>query len=638
MLPSRGLSSSTLRALASSNNEPTLLDQWWWLEGADAPQHVTSIAERTCLLNNARTYRCRTTCFGTGAEAQLRAHATTVRSRRFRGRDARIDRSDDLTHDEEDAHHQWRFAEYYTIPGHPRPIPITTESQKLFLYEECSDLPFDLRNLTFQNRGFFYHGMGAGAIKDALATIARLHKLSRLDAFSALRNVSESGDSFWPESVPPTTILSTHQQSLLEQGLAKARSDCVDGDGASPLAGLLEKYNLNPSRRDRQHVSFVLRNKMTLGAHASTGVQLGLKAAALRVASAILAPDIDPRVSNNTRNPVPVEILSIRRFYAFINVVQDLANEELVSIGEPSLAEFSSEFVLIALGQAAESAVNCAHILKNVPDHIVRLLIADIIDNHSNTAHDVMDYIDKPPIQNHPLAIQLWQPAPQPPTPNELEAYGSLVLAVKEGLAEQDFQNHAASLLRLMGYPWPRLSTFNAVKAAISLYHCGPSITAAFARNHAQTSSRQQARDDFAAAANAGNWEAAEEAESHMHPEDCQKLYETTIPNYPEWAPAVYVGNVQVNTLDAFVSEPIIEGRAYGASAEAIKAWKFKLMHFHPSSEPAISSTATSSEPAASDTAASGTTNAQRKQVAASNAAASGTTNAQRKRPLTSTE
>ena len=83
MLPSRGLSSSTLRALASSNNEPTLLDQWWWLEGADAPQHVTSIAERTCLLNNARTYRCRTTCFGTGAEAQLRAHATTVRSRRF---------------------------------------------------------------------------------------------------------------------------------------------------------------------------------------------------------------------------------------------------------------------------------------------------------------------------------------------------------------------------------------------------------------------------------------------------------------------------------------------------------------------------------------------------------------------------
>ena len=44
--------------LSSSNNQPTLLDQWWWLEGANAPQHVTSIAERACLLNNARTYRC----------------------------------------------------------------------------------------------------------------------------------------------------------------------------------------------------------------------------------------------------------------------------------------------------------------------------------------------------------------------------------------------------------------------------------------------------------------------------------------------------------------------------------------------------------------------------------------------------
>ena len=178
MLPSRGLSSSTLRALSSSNNEPTLLDQWWWLEGADAPQHVTSIAERACLLNNARTYRCRTTCFGTGAEAHLRAHATTLRSRRFRGRDARIDRSDDLTHDEEDAHRQTRFAEYYTIPGHPRPISITTESQKLFLYDECANLPPDLRNHTFQNRGFFYHGLGEAAVEDALSTIGCLDRLN----------------------------------------------------------------------------------------------------------------------------------------------------------------------------------------------------------------------------------------------------------------------------------------------------------------------------------------------------------------------------------------------------------------------------------------------------------------------------
>ena len=120
---------------------------------------------------------------------------------------------------------------------------------------------------------------------------------------------------------------------------------------------------------------------MALGTRASIGVQLGLNVSALRVASAILAPDPDPRVSNKTQNLVPVEILRIRRFYALIDVVQDLANEELVSLGEPSLAELSSEFLLVALAQAAESAVNCARILEHVPNRVVDRLITDIIDN-----------------------------------------------------------------------------------------------------------------------------------------------------------------------------------------------------------------------------------------------------------------
>jgi len=166
--------------LSSSHNEPTPLDQWWWLEGANAPQHVTSMAERAFLLNNAQTYRCRTTCFGSGAEAHLRAHATTVRSRRFRGRDARVDRSDDLTYDEEDEHRQERFAEYYTIPGHPRPIAITTKAQKLFLKDECANLPPDVRCHTFQSRGFFYHGRGPPAVEDALETTQRFDEHGHL--------------------------------------------------------------------------------------------------------------------------------------------------------------------------------------------------------------------------------------------------------------------------------------------------------------------------------------------------------------------------------------------------------------------------------------------------------------------------
>ena len=104
-------------------------------------------------------------------------------------------------------------------------------------------------------------------------------------------------------------------------------------------------------------------------------------------------------------------------------------------------------------------------------------------------------------------------------------------------------------------------------------------------------------------------------AESYMHPEDIHRQYEVYLPNYPEWNRPVYVEGIQVNTLDAFVSEPIIDSAAYGASAEAIKAWKYKLERFH-----------NSDGPAASNAAASGT----------SNTADSGTTNAQRKRPLTS--
>ena len=125
-------------------------------------------------------------------------------------------------------------------------------------------------------------------------------------------------------------------------------------------------------------------------------------------------------------------------------------------------------------------------------------------------------------------------------------------------------------------------------------------------------------------------------AESYMHPEDFQKGSDATLPNYHKRNRAVYVGKVQVNTLDAFISELIIEDGPYGASVEAIKAWKFKLMHFNPSTAPAINNARTSSELAASDTAASGTTNAQRKQAAAGDAAASGTTNAQRKQAAAS--
>ena len=71
-------------------------------------------------------------------------------------------------------------------------------------------------------------------------------------------------------------------QSLLEQGLAKARSDCVDGDGASPLAGLLDKYALSPSPRDVRYVLSVLRNEVTLGPLASPSIQLDPSASALR--------------------------------------------------------------------------------------------------------------------------------------------------------------------------------------------------------------------------------------------------------------------------------------------------------------------------------------------------------------------
>ena len=187
--------------LSSSNNEQTPLDQWWWLEGANAPQHVTSVAERACLLNNARTYRCRTTCFGTGAEARLRAHATTVRSRRFQGRDARIDRSDVLPQDDEDAHRQMRFAECYTIPGCPRPISVTTKAQKLFLDDQCANLPPDLRNHTFQNRGFSYHGLGQAVVKDALAAISRFDKHGRLNARGAIRKPASVGE---PNGLPPS--------------------------------------------------------------------------------------------------------------------------------------------------------------------------------------------------------------------------------------------------------------------------------------------------------------------------------------------------------------------------------------------------------------------------------------------------
>ena len=104
-------------------------------------------------------------------------------------------------------------------------------------------------------------------------------------------------------------------------------------------------------------------------------------------------------------------------------------------------------------------------------------------------------------------------------------------------------------------------------------------------------------------------------AESYMHPEDIQRQCDVYLPNYPEWNRPVYVEGILVNTLDAFVSEPIIDSAAYGASAEAIKAWKYKLERFHNCDKPAARNVA------ASDT---------------SNTADDGTANAQRKRPLTS--
>ena len=331
----------------------------------------------------------------------------------------------------------------------------------------------------------------------------------------------------------PAHLWSVRCQSLLEQGLDRARSECVDGDGSSPLAGLLDKYALSPGPRDVRYVLSVLHGAMALGESASIGVQLGLRAAALRVAYAILDPDLGPCVSGATRGLVPVEVHRIRRFYALIDVVQDLANEELVALGGPSLAEFSSEFLQVALAYVAEQAISCVHLLADVPGRIVDHLVTNIVENHANTARVVLDYPGglllnvgrtaagsttnahgkrplsdtapgvaddageragacatahvahpegfgnargKRPLGGRPLSDAA---AGVAGSPGKVEAaYAAVVAAVCARKPEGDFQVAATALIHaLQPNATPRYATFHVVRAVIDRLHCGAQHT-----------------------------------------------------------------------------------------------------------------------------------------------------------------
>ena len=165
----------------------------------------------------------------------------------------------------------------------------------------------------------------------------------------------------------------------LELGLAKSRSDCVNGDGSAtllsspldaepfpPVEELLYKHGLSPSASDGRYVMSVLR-----------GALQGEGAARCTLYPGESAQHTVPKILGSSGSSSS-SALRVRRFYALTNGVQDLANDSRGGVisrakGPPLLTQYPANFLLIVLRLATGATAKAVMGFTHLPNGVVSI-------------------------------------------------------------------------------------------------------------------------------------------------------------------------------------------------------------------------------------------------------------------------
>ena len=103
------------------------------------------------------------------------------------------------------------------------------------------------------------------------------------------------------------------------------------------------------------------------------------------------------------------------------------------------MSEFPQEFILGALAQVTESAVDCVPVLAQVPTRIADRLLTDIVENHEKTARAVTNYAN----HKQPTDARLGWPPPESSVQTSNADSGATVAT---GRRKTLIKDHARSL------------------------------------------------------------------------------------------------------------------------------------------------------------------------------------------------